>query len=102
MALESDPPRPMVVILWCASTPWNPAIIGIPPSLRYLIILLLLIPLIREFLCEPSVKIGICQANQDLDLIPLCISLPAIKAQATCSPDAVSYTHLTLPTILLV
>ena len=71
IALASDPPLPIVVILFSSFIPWKPVIIGIPPSLRYLIILFLLISLILEFLCDPFVIIGICQDNQDLDLKPL-------------------------------
>ena len=67
--------------------PWNPVIIGIPPSLRYLIIFFLFTWKILEFLWIPFVSIGICQANHDLDLYPLWINLPAIKEQAICSPD---------------
>ena len=37
--------------------------------------------------CSPSVKIGICQFNQDLALISKFIKAPASKAQTTCSPD---------------
>ena len=87
MALASEPPLPIVDTLSSSLIPWKPVIIGIPPSLRYFKILLLLIKFIFEFLYDPFVKTGICQASHDLDLRPLWINLPAIKEQATCSPE---------------
>ena len=48
---------------------------------------LILIFIILEFECSPSVKIGICQLSHDLELIPNSISAPANKALVTCSPE---------------
>ena len=47
----------------------------------------LLILLILENLYFPSVLIGICHDIHDLELKPLLINSPEIKAQDTCSPD---------------
>ena len=47
----------------------------------------MLILLILENLYFPSVLIGICHDIQDLELKPLLINSPEIKAQDTCSPD---------------
>ena len=44
--------------------------------------------IILEFVCSPSVSIGICQFNQDCALIFIFIKAPASKAQVTCSPVA--------------
>ena len=46
--------------------------------------------IILAFEFSPSVKIGICQLSQDLELIPSLIRAPANKALVTCSPEAKS------------
>merc|ERR1711966_98930 len=50
----------------------------------------------------PSVTIGICQDNQDLDLNPICFNLPAIKAQETCSPVDNRESYSALSKLLLI
>ena len=45
-----------------------------------------LIFFIRDEACLPSVNIGICQLNQDLDFSPNFIRDPANKEHAICSP----------------
>ena len=56
---------PLVVISPFFETPWKPGIIA-TPTFKNLLILSILILIILELVCSPSVKIGTCQFNQDL------------------------------------
>ena len=102
IAVESDPPLPIVVILSLRFTPWKPVIIGTPPDFKYFNNLFLFIWLILENLCLFSVKIGICQAVHDLDFSPRCTSLPATSEHETCSPDDTNTSYSASEKLLLI
>ena len=86
IADASEPLLPIVVILKFELIPWKPATIGMPPSFIYFFISWVLIFEILAFEWFPSVKIGSCHDNHDLELYPKDFRFPAINAQAACSP----------------
>ena len=102
IALASDPPLPIVVILFSLFIPWKPVTIGIPPDFKYFINYFLFTWSIFEYLCLSSVIIGLCRPIHYLELKPLWINLPAIKAQDTCSTDETSTSYSAFEKLLLI
>ena len=83
----SDPPLPIVVISPFCEIPWKPGKIATPFSSKYSLIFSTLIFIILEFVCSPSVSIGICQFNQDFAFTSILVKAPDNKADVTCSPE---------------